>query len=106
MDNETKINQIEYELLHINDEKFISKGVYSYTANSRLTYLNIKDIAWSQLDESLAVSCGSNGELQRLIVTPSEIKVEIVLNRYHEKTINKVAFHPNDPKLLLTGCQG
>jgi WD40 repeat protein len=90
--------------LTISDDKFISNGLYG-NAGRQGTFLKIMDISWSRLDESLAVSCGSNGELQKLVVTPLELRVEVLANRYHEKTINKVSFHPNESKLLLTGCQ-
>lgn len=99
----------DYELLKIEEDRFTSKCVHTFNpktgTGSFSTFLNIKDLAWSPLDDSLAVSCGSNGELQRLNVMPAEIRVEAFSNRYHEKTINKVTFHPSEPKLLLTGCQ-
>ena len=53
------------------------------------------------------MSCGSNGELYKLIVTESELinpnpETQI---RYHERTINKINFHPNEGTLLLSGGQ-
>lgn len=85
------------------EDRFVFKAAFRWGANNH-TFLNIKDIAWSKLDESLALTCGS--KLQKLLITQSEIKVELISARYHEKTINKVVFHPTDPKLFLTGSLG
>lgn len=47
-------------------------------------------------------SCGSNGKLYKLVINQSELSLA---NTYqlHERTINKINFHPNDPNLLISG---
>jgi hypothetical protein len=62
------------------------------------------DIAWSSLEDNFIACGGSTGEIHRVFVTPNEIRLD-GSTRYHEKTINKIAFHPNDPNKLLSGGQ-
>lgn len=62
------------------------------------------DINWSRLDETLVASCGSNGELHKLHVTPTELRLESA-HRFHDRTINKIHFHPNEPNILISGGQ-
>ena len=54
--------------------------------------------------ESLVVSCGSNGELHKLTVGESNISLDFT-SKFHERTINKINFHPNEPHILISGGQ-
>jgi WD40 repeat protein len=63
------------------------------------------DIAWSHLDENLIVSCGSNGEINKLVLCEGKLQLDSTFMKFHERTINKINFHPNDPNLLISGGQ-
>ena len=56
------------------------------------------------IKESLVVSCGSNGELYKLIVSESEMLIEQQF-KFHERAINKIDFHPHEPSILISGGQ-
>jgi WD40 repeat protein len=62
------------------------------------------DICWSKCDEQLVVSGGSNGDLYKLLVRESELVHPDNHIKYHDKTINKVNFHPTQ-NLLISGSQ-
>ena len=62
------------------------------------------DIAWSRIEDNLIAGGRSNGEIHRLIVTPTGLKSENSF-QCHSKTINKISFHPNDGNKLLSGGQ-
>ncbi len=91
----------QYELFNIDDNQFSYKARYVLQGKAML---RLMDISWSRFDESLIVSCGSNGKLYKLIVNESELinptpsDEQIV---FHESTINKIQFHPNEPNLLI-----
>ncbi len=54
--------------------------------------------------ESLVVSCGSNGELHKLKIAESKIYLDYT-NKFHDRTINKIHFHPHEPNILISGGQ-
>ncbi|CAF0779751.1 unnamed protein product [Brachionus calyciflorus] len=92
----------EWELLNIDEDKFTSKS----NLNSNLFNMRITDVEWSRLDETLVASCGSNGGLQKLIVSPTDLRIEFRDSHiFHERTINKIHFHPNERSLLFSGGQ-
>jgi WD40 repeat protein len=91
-----------YKLLNIEEKQFAEKS--SYQLGMRTTNVCIMDICWSGRNESLAVSCGSNGELHKLHVSPSDISLDYTI-QFHERTINKVNFHPSEENLLISGGQ-
>ncbi len=89
-----------WELLTIGDEQFYS----NFFLDRRQINVRIMDIAWSHLDENLIVSCGSNGELNKLIVSESKLHLDSTF-KFHDRTINKINFHPNEPNYLISGGQ-
>lgn len=82
----------QYELYSIDETefKFMSK-----LSLHRPDNLCIMDISWSKLDSRLVVSGGSNGKLYKLIVTQTEIIIDSnFTNKFHDRTINRINFHP------------
>jgi WD40 repeat protein len=54
--------------------------------------------------ESVVIFCGSNGELHKVIVQPSEMTLDYTY-KFHDRTINKIHIHSNQPNLLISGGQ-
>ena len=54
--------------------------------------------------ESLVVSCGSNGELNKLNINESNIILEQTF-KFHERAIKKIHFHPFESNTLISGGQ-
>lgn len=71
----------------------------------------IFDLRWAGLvvlslliAETMAVSSGTNGELHKLIIGESELTLDYSF-KFHERTINKINFHPVEENLLISGGQ-
>lgn len=101
----TKKNNIlirfkDWELFTIEENRFVS----NFILNPKNVHHRIVDIGWSRLDQRLVASCGSNGLIQKLIVTPTELRLENTY-RFHELTVSKIHFHPSEQNLLLSGGQ-
>jgi WD40 repeat protein len=90
----------EIELLTIGEDRFYCNNIYPITPRT----LRIMDISWSRVNESL-VACGcSTGVIHRFLVTPTDVRFDGSYNS-HDKTINRISFHPNNPDMLLSGGQ-
>ena len=88
------------ELFDIEEHQFACKSHFNLNRN-----LCIMDICWSHLDENLVVSCASNCELYKFSITQTgDLALDSVF-RSHERTINKIAFHPNEKHYLISGGQ-
>jgi len=90
-----------WELLGIGEEQFHS----NFFLDKKSPSVRIMDIAWSHLEENLIVSCCSNGELNKLILAEGKLHLDSTFKLFHERTINKVNFHPNEPNYLISGGQ-
>ena len=50
------------------------------------------------------VSCGSNGELNKLNVSESNLILEQTF-KFHERAIKKIHFYPHESNMLISGGQ-
>ena len=88
------------ELYDIEESQFTFKDRHSLNRN-----LCIMDICWSHLEENLVVCCGSNCELYKFNVTPTGDIAFDSQFKFHERTINKINFHPNERNMFISGGQ-
>jgi hypothetical protein len=91
-------------LYQIEDEKKSFTLRANYTLKDT-KFFCIRDLTWSRLDESLILSCGSNGELHKWKVTSNEFKPDFSIQTQQKHILNKVTCHPNDVNLVLSGGQ-
>jgi WD40 repeat protein len=54
--------------------------------------------------ESVVIFCCTKGELHKLIMQQSEMTIDYAY-KFHDKTINKIHIHSNQPNLLISGSQ-
>jgi hypothetical protein len=85
------------DLYQIEQNQFTSKSKLALQKWRTTNNLCIMDINWSKVDSTLVAAGGSNGELYKLIITPTEFVLDSTFtHKFHDRTINKIHFHPLD----------
>jgi WD repeat-containing protein 24 len=89
------------KLLTIDDSRFIDiKLEHRFNAFQ----ISLMDACWSHVDDSLLVSCASDGGLQKWKQTEHSFTLDSLLS-IHNRTVNKINLHPSEAHYLLSGDQ-
>uniref|UniRef100_A0A4W3H389 GATOR2 complex protein WDR24 n=1 Tax=Callorhinchus milii TaxID=7868 RepID=A0A4W3H389_CALMI len=67
--------------------------------------LSCSDVAWHPLDEALLATAATNGAVVTWNLGKASRNKQEQLYMEHKRTVNRVAFHPAEIALLLSGSQ-
>ncbi|KAG5178800.1 WD40-repeat-containing domain protein [Tribonema minus] len=87
------------KVLDLGPEGFAEVKTLSITTKGSIKF-SITDVSWSAMDSGLVAAAMNNGGIVVWDVLPSHHSERVMVE--HQRTVNRVAWHPSEPALLLS----